>query len=84
MELKPYQKVVVADLARYLQLLVQTRSASRAYCALWEEKGVPVDSMTIRLTTNVSCAGSRRPHSCRCNVSTGSVRTPNSGISATR
>ena len=46
MELKPYQKVVVADLARYLQLLVQTGSASRAYCALWEEKGVPVDSMS--------------------------------------
>lgn len=43
MELKPYQKAVIADLTRYLQLLNEKHSASKAYTALWNEKSVPVD-----------------------------------------
>ena len=34
MELKPYQKTVIADLTRYLQLLNEERSTSKAYTAL--------------------------------------------------
>ena len=42
MELKPYQKAVIADLTRYLDLLTQTHSSAKAYNALWNEKGVMV------------------------------------------
>lgn len=43
MELKTYQKNVIADLTRYLELLNEKRSTSRAYTALWNEKNVVVD-----------------------------------------
>ena len=43
MELKNYQKKVIADLSRYLELLNQTGNIAAAYKNLWEEKGVPVD-----------------------------------------
>lgn len=42
MELKAYQKNVIADLSRYLALLTETGSASKAYNALWNEKNVNV------------------------------------------
>ncbi len=42
MELKTYQKNVISDLARYLELLVETESASKAYGRLWTEKSVNV------------------------------------------
>ena len=42
MELKTYQKNVIADLSRFLALLTETGSASKAYHALWEEKNVNV------------------------------------------
>ena len=42
MELKPYQKEVIADLARYLELVVDLQSPAKAYRALWNEKNVPV------------------------------------------
>lgn len=42
MELKTYQKNVIADLARFLALLTETGSASKAYNALWNEKNVNV------------------------------------------
>lgn len=42
MELKNYQKKVIADLSHYLDLLNQTGSISAAYRQLWQEKGVPV------------------------------------------
>jgi len=42
MELKAYQKNVIADLSRYLALLTETGSASKAYNALWDEKNVIV------------------------------------------
>ena len=42
MELKTYQRNVIADLTRYLELLIETGSASKAYKALWQEKSVLV------------------------------------------
>ena len=43
MELKSYQKNVISDLTRYLELLNEKKLASRAYTALWNEKNVVVD-----------------------------------------
>ena len=45
MELKTYQKNVIGDLARFLALLVEKGSASKAYTALWEEKNVSVGNL---------------------------------------
>ena len=42
MELKTYQKKVIADLSRFMELLDQTANTNAAYRAFWEEKGVPV------------------------------------------
>ena len=42
MELKNYQKAVIRDLERYLELLMQTGDSGAAYRQLWEEKKVPV------------------------------------------
>ena len=42
MELKAYQKNVISDLSRFLALLTENGSASRAYNALWTEKNVNV------------------------------------------
>ena len=44
MELKSYQKEVIADLARYLELVVELQSPAKAYQALWNEKNVLVAS----------------------------------------
>ena len=42
MELKQYQKSVIADLNRFLALLTEKQSISAAYDTLWTEKNVPV------------------------------------------
>ena len=42
MELKSYQKEVIADLARYLELVVELQSPAKAYHTLWNEKNVMV------------------------------------------
>ena len=42
MELKSYQKEVIANLARYLELVVELQSPAKAYQALWNEKNVLV------------------------------------------
>ena len=42
MELKRYQKQVLADLSRYLECLNETRSLPDAYRKFWQEKGVHV------------------------------------------
>lgn len=42
MELKNYQKKVISDLTRYLELLNETGRIEAAYRILWEEKNVPV------------------------------------------
>lgn len=41
MELKPYQKKVIADLTRYLELLNETKSDAAAFCLFWQEKSAP-------------------------------------------
>lgn len=42
MELKSYQKEVIADLARYLEMVVELQSPAKAYHTLWNEKNVMV------------------------------------------
>ncbi len=42
MELKSYQKKVIADLKRYLELLTQTQNMNKAYQIFWEERNIPV------------------------------------------
>ena len=42
MELKKYQKNVIQDLSRYLELLLEKQSAGAAYTALRNEKNVMV------------------------------------------
>ena len=42
MELKNYQRAVIRDLERYLEILMQTNNIETAYRQLWEEKHVPV------------------------------------------
>ena len=43
MELKTYQKNVIADLTRFLELVNEKKYASKAYSTLWTEKNVVVD-----------------------------------------
>ncbi len=42
MELKSYQKDVIKDLARFLELLTEKQNIAAAYRTLWTEKGVNV------------------------------------------
>lgn len=42
MELKKYQRTVIADLTRYLELLTETQNISAAYSRFWQEKGIGV------------------------------------------
>lgn len=42
MELKTYQKKVIADLSRFMELLNRATTTKGAYRTFWEEKGVPV------------------------------------------
>ena len=42
MELKNYQKKVIGDLTRYMELLNEQGSLGRTWRAFWEEKNVPV------------------------------------------
>lgn len=42
MELKTYQKEVLGDLERYLELMVEKQDPAKAYQALWNEKNVLV------------------------------------------
>lgn len=41
MELKSYQKKVIADLTRYLELLNETKSDAAAFRLFWQEKISP-------------------------------------------
>ena len=49
MELKSYQKKVIADLTRYLELLNETKSDAAAFRLFWQEKSAP----TLWLYQNV-------------------------------
>ena len=42
MELKNYQKKVIADLTRYLEILNETGNIGSSYRKFWEEKNVTV------------------------------------------
>ena len=42
MELKSYQKKVIADLTRYLELLNETKSDAAAFRLFWQEKSAPI------------------------------------------
>lgn len=53
MELKTYQKKVIADLSRYMELLNQTANTKGAYRAFWEEKGVPVGHGGVKPYQNI-------------------------------
>lgn len=46
MELKKYQKKVISDLKRYMELLQQTHSADKAYNAFWNEQNVMVGGIS--------------------------------------
>ena len=41
MEMKTYQKKVIADLVRYLELLNETRDSGAAFYHFWHEKSAP-------------------------------------------
>ena len=41
MELKTYQRQVIADLNRYLELLGETKDYIASFCLFWQEKSVP-------------------------------------------
>lgn len=71
MELKNYQKAVIKDLTRFLDLLTEKQSISRAYSQLWEEKGVSIGPLGMPVY-NTSLQGV--PHVC-LKVPTGGGKT---------
>ncbi|WP_130838539.1 DEAD/DEAH box helicase [Lachnoclostridium sp. Marseille-P6806] len=71
MELKNYQKAVIKDLTRFLNLLTEKQSISRAYSQLWEEKGVCLGPLGMPFY-NASLQGV--PHVC-LKVPTGGGKT---------
>lgn len=71
MELKNYQKAVIKDLTRFLNLLTEKQSISRAYSQLWEEKGVSIGPLGMPIY-NTSLQGV--PHVC-LKVPTGGGKT---------
>lgn len=71
MELKNYQKRVIADLTSYLSFLTQTDSLSGAYRSFWESKQVPVGSHGIPGYQNII---DQVPHVCY-KVPTGGGKT---------
>ena len=53
MELKKYQRKVIWDLTRYMELLNQEGNMSRAYNAFWHEKGVNVGYGGVKPYQNI-------------------------------
>lgn len=53
MELKNYQKQVIADLERYMELLGQTQNIAESYKQLWEEKGVEIGTGAMPAYQNI-------------------------------
>ena len=53
MELKDYQKKVISDLKRFLELLTEKQNISKAYNSLWEEKGVEVGMLGMPFYNSV-------------------------------
>lgn len=48
MELKTYQRKAISNLARYLELMNETKSIGEAYSRLWQEQAVPVGVNGLR------------------------------------
>lgn len=71
MELKNYQKAVIKDLNRFLDLLSEKQNIRQAYSQLWEEKGVSIGSLGMPVY-NASLQGV--PHVC-LKVPTGGGKT---------
>ena len=71
MELKSYQKEVLADLARYLELVVERQSPAKAYRAFWNEKNVMVGPDVVPAYVDTL---SGVPHVC-AKVPTGGGKT---------
>ena len=71
MELKNYQKAVIKDLNRFLDLLSEKQSIRQAYSELWEEKGVSIGPLGMPVY-NPSLQGV--PHVC-LKVPTGGGKT---------
>lgn len=71
MELKNYQKAVIKDLNRFLDLLSEKQNIRQAYSQLWEEKGISIGPLGMPVY-NVSLQGV--PHVC-LKVPTGGGKT---------
>ena len=71
MELKNYQKTVIADLNRYLDHLNRTHSADTAYRDFWLDKGITVGENLIPAYKNTI---QNTPHIC-FKVPTGGGKT---------
>ena len=71
MELKNYQKAVIKDLNRFLDLLSEKQNIRQAYSQLWEEKGVSIGPLGMPVY-NASLQGV--PHVC-LKVPTGGGKT---------
>ncbi len=55
MEMKSYQKVVIKDLNRYLELMNETQSYSAAFYHFWHEKSVPSLGLYQDMLPGVPC-----------------------------
>lgn len=55
MELKTYQKKVIADLTRYLELLNETKSDTAAFRLFWQEKSAPTLGLYQNVIPAVQC-----------------------------
>ncbi|MCI8594128.1 MAG: DEAD/DEAH box helicase family protein [Oscillospiraceae bacterium] len=53
MEMKRYQKKVIRDLSRYMELLNWEGNMGKAYTAFWNEKGVPVGFGGVKPYQNI-------------------------------
>lgn len=72
MELKNYQKKVISDLERFLELVNSTAGIDDAYRKFWEEKNVPVGGLSTMPAYNNLIPGT--PHIC-FKVPTGGGKT---------
>ena len=71
MELKNYQKKVIADLNRFLSLLNTTLNITQAYKTFWQEQNIPVGYNGVPAYNNII---SGTPHIC-FKVPTGGGKT---------
>ncbi len=71
MEMKKYQKQVIKDFVRYLELLNEKQDISKAYMALWNEKNIRVGFDGLKPYNSIM---SHVPHVC-FKVPTGGGKT---------